>query len=247
MGKIMRILLVIYDNDSYISWFPQGLAYIASVLKKEGYEVNIYNQDMYHYPDEHLTEYLNKNKFDVVGVSVIAGYYQYKKLLKLSDAINKARNRPFYILGGHGPAPEPEYFLKKTQADVIVIGEGELTVLELLDAIQGKRSFSSVNGIAYFEGNRFIKTPARELIKDLDTIPFPAYEIFPINHYALLRAPHIKNNERCMSMLSGRGCLFKCNFCYRMDKDFRQRSTEGIIEEIKLLRKDYNISLYKFF
>ena len=109
----MRILLVAYDNDSYIHWFPQGLAYIAAVLLKEGYDVEIYNQDQNHYTDEHLTAYLNDNNFDVVGVSVIAGYYQYRKLLKISDAINKAKNRPIYMLGGHGPSPEPEFFLKK--------------------------------------------------------------------------------------------------------------------------------------
>jgi len=63
----MKILLVVYNNDSYIHFFPQGLVYIAASLKKEGYSVEIYNQDVHHYPDEHLTEYLNKNKFDVVG------------------------------------------------------------------------------------------------------------------------------------------------------------------------------------
>ena len=110
----MKILLVIYDNDAFIQYFPQGSAYIAAALLKEGYEVEIYNQDKYHYPDEHLTKYLNKNKFDVIGVSVIGGYYQYRKLLKISKAINQSRNRPFYIIGGHGPSPEPEYFLKRT-------------------------------------------------------------------------------------------------------------------------------------
>ena len=69
----MRVLLVVYDDESYVGWFPQGLAYIAAVLKREGYEVEIYSQDFNHFPDEHLTDFLNKNRFDVVGVSVIAG------------------------------------------------------------------------------------------------------------------------------------------------------------------------------
>ncbi|MDP7368136.1 MAG: cobalamin B12-binding domain-containing protein, partial [Candidatus Pacebacteria bacterium] len=124
----MRILLISKDTDQYTSWFPQGLAYLAAVLLKEGYDVEIYNQDVHHYPDEHLTRYLNQKDFDVVGVGAIGGYYQYRKLLKISEAINNSKNRPFYIIGGHCPSPEPEYFIKKTQADVIVIGEGELTV-----------------------------------------------------------------------------------------------------------------------
>ena len=242
----MRILLVVYDNDSYISWFPQGLAYIAAVLKKAGHDVIIYNQDVYHYPEEHLAEYLKKNTFDIVGVSVIAGYYQYGKLLKISEAINAVPNRPFYMIGGHGPAPEPEYFLKKTGADVVVIGEGERTVLEIMDVLQGSRSMSSVNGIAYLDNGKLVKTLERPLINNLDEIPFPAYELFPMDHYTLLRMPRIKNSERCIPILSGRGCTFTCNFCYRMDKGFRPRSIEGIIEEIRLLQKDYNVGYIAF-
>ena len=110
----MKILLVVYDNYSFIHWFPQGLAYIAAVLKKAGHDVVIYNQDKFHYHEEHLTEYLNRHEFDIVGVSVIAGYYQYRKLLKIVDAINKSDNRPLFIIGGHGPSPDPNFFLNRT-------------------------------------------------------------------------------------------------------------------------------------
>ena len=105
---MMRVLLVVYDNDSYIHWFPQGLAYIAAVLRRAGHEVEIYNQDCHHHPDEHLRAYIDRSEFDLVGVGVIAGYYQYRKLLALSEAINRSRRRPFYVIRGHGPSPEPE-------------------------------------------------------------------------------------------------------------------------------------------
>ncbi len=136
----MRVLLVVYDNGSYVHWFPQGLAYIAAVLRREKCDVQIYNQDFHHYPDEHLTRFLDANKFDVVGIGVVGGYYQYRKLLALSQAINKSKNRPFFVIGGHGPAPEPEYFLKKTQADAAVIGEGEETIVELIKVVAARRS-----------------------------------------------------------------------------------------------------------
>lgn len=242
----MRILLVVYDNDSYISWFPQGLAYIAAVYKKAGHDVVIYNQDVYHYTEEHLTEYLKRNTFDIVGVSVIAGYYQYRKLLRISKAINAAKKRPFFVIGGHGPSPEPGYFLKITQADLVVIGEGEITALEIIEALEGKRNFSNVKGIAYFENDKLIITDRRPLIQDIDKIPFPAYELFPMDHYTLLRMPNIKRNERCIPILSGRGCSFNCNFCYRMDEGLRPRSTDSLIEEIKMLKKNYNISYFAF-
>ena len=150
----MKILLVVYDNDSYMNWFPQGLAYLAAVLTRKGYKVTIYNQDKFHYPDEHLTNYLDINKFDVVGVGVIAGYYQYKKLLKISEAINKSENRPFYMIGGHGPSPEPEFFIKKTKADAVVMGEGELTIVELMETLANNGSLDRVDGVAYSDGER---------------------------------------------------------------------------------------------
>lgn len=242
----MRILLAVYDNDSYIHWFPQGLAYIAAVLLKEGYEVEIYNQDMHHYPEEHLTEYLNKNKFDVIGLGVIAGYYQYRKLLKISEAINKSKNRPFYVIGGHGPSPESEFFIKKTQADAVVMGEGEITILELLNAIANKISFKNVKGIAYKDYDKIVINEGRSLIKNVDSIPFPAYDLFSMEYYRLLRMPHTASGDFVMPVLSGRGCTFKCTFCYRMDEGFRPRSNESIVEEISLLKKNYGITYIAF-
>ena len=242
----MKILLVVYDNDSYISVFPLGLAYLASVCRNAGHEVKIYNQDVYHWTESHLFDLLNKERFDVIGVGVIGGYYQYRRLLKISEAINQSKNRPFYIIGGHGPSPEPEYFLKKTQADAAVIGEGEITIIELLEALERKKELSSVHGIAFLANGKCIQTTRRTPIPDIDNIPFPAWDLFPMDHYALLRAAHIKNSERCMLVLSGRGCAFGCNFCYRMDEGHRPRSSESIIEEIQILQKDYAISYIEF-
>lgn len=242
----MRFLLVVYDNGSYISWFPQGLAYIAAVLLKKGIYVEIYNQDVHHFPDEHLTEFLNNNKFDVIGVSVIAGYYQYAKIIKISEAINKSKNRPLYIVGGHGPSPEPEFFIKKTNADIVIIGEGELTIVEVVDAIVNHKTLKNIKGIAYRDGNKVIINERRPLIEDIDEIPFPAYNLFPVTYYRLLRMPHTTNADFVMPVLSGRGCKFKCNFCYRMDKGFRPRSSENIIEEIQSLKINYGVNYIAF-
>ena len=242
----MRVLLVVYDNDSYIHWFPQGLAYIASVLLKKGYDVEVYSQDLNHYPEEHLTDYLNRNRFDVVGVGVIAGYYQYRKLLAISAAINASKQRPFYIIGGHGPSPEPEYFIRKTGADTVVMGEGEATIVELLDARAAGRSLKDIEGIAFRDGDTVVINKRRALIKNIDSIPFPAYELFPMEYYRLIRMPHVTNRDFVMPLLSGRGCPFQCTFCYRMDKGFRPRSNEAIIEEIRFLKNRFGITYIAF-
>jgi len=218
---------VVYDNQSYMHHFPTALGYIATMFQRMNCDVEIWNQDLHHYPDEMLTDYLNKNKFDIVGMSFVGGYYQYRRLLFLSDAINKSKQRPLFVLGGHMVSPDPEYFIKKTKADIIVIGEGENVVV---DIVNGKRT--SVQ-----RGN---------LIKNLDNIPFPAYELFPMECYRLLRKENCENTDFVMPIISSRGCTFKCNFCYRMDKGFRPRSIESIVEEIKLLKADYGINYIVF-
>ncbi|MEY8422993.1 radical SAM protein [Lachnospiraceae bacterium 38-14] len=245
----MQILMVVYDNDSYCSWFPQGLAYLASAARNAGHTVTVYQQDVYHWPDSHLTEYLDNHSFDVVEVSVIGGYYQYRKLLSLASAINSSKNRKHFkfTIGGHGPASGPEFFLRKTGADIVGIGEGEITFVELLDALCGKRELNSVDGIAYYDKDGlYVRTNPRKLIQEIDTIAWPAYDLFDISYYSMLRMPNICPNERCMPMLSGRGCIFACNFCYRMDKGFRPRSAKSIIDEMRYLKEKYNIKYISF-
>ena len=116
----------------------------------------------------------------------------------------------------------------------------------MLEAISSKKSLSGIKGITYREDNRVVINEKRELIKDIDTIPFPAYHLFPVEYYRLLPMPHSTSRDFVMPILSGRGCTFKCNFCYRMDKGFRPRCHESIIEEINFLKKDYGITYITF-
>ncbi|MCJ7481382.1 MAG: B12-binding domain-containing radical SAM protein [Thermodesulfovibrionales bacterium] len=239
----MRALLVVHDNESYIGHFPFALSYIASILQKEGVDVEIWSQDLHHWSDEKLTEYLDTEKFDIIGISMVAGYYEYKKLKSLSTAINRSKNRPTYILGGHGPAADAGFFLNKMQADIVVIGEGEETIVEAIHALSNKKSLINIDGIAYRENNTVMINKRRKLINDIDSIPFPAYDLFPITYYRLMRTSSLAaNTDFRMPMLSGRGCTFKCNFCFRLDEGFRPRHPEPIIEEIKFLQENYGIT-----
>ena len=242
----MKVLLVVYDNDSYIHWFPMGLAYVAAAIRDAGHRVTVYSQDVYHYPEAHLTNYLCENHFDAVAVGVIGGYYQYAKLLKISDAINAVPERPYYIIGGSGPSPEPEFFLRKTGADVAVIGEGERTIVELLETLEEGRNLAGVPGIAFRRDDACIRTPEREPIRDIDSIPYPAWDLFPMDYYALLRMPHATNRDRVLPMFGARGCPYKCNFCYRIDKGVRLRSPAGIVAEIQVLKERYGATYITF-
>ena len=105
----LRVLFVVYDNGSYDHVFPMGIGALSAVLKKEGHQYEFWNQDMHHYDDDKLRVHLNNNKYDVVILSLIAGYYQYQKMKSLSKAINESKQRPIYLMGGYGPTPEPEF------------------------------------------------------------------------------------------------------------------------------------------
>lgn len=170
----MKILLISYDNESLVQWFPQGLAYLAGTILENGHEVEIYEQDIHHYPEEHLTNYLDNNYFDIVGLSFIGGYYEYKKAIKISEAINKSKQRPFYVLGGFGPSPDPKYFLNLLKADAIVMGEGEVTTIDLINHLERKQPLDDVLGLAFLKDSEVKINPSRPLIEDVDSIPMPA-------------------------------------------------------------------------
>ena len=76
----LKVLFVIYDNGTREHTFPMGFGALAAVLKRDGHEISLWNQDKNHWPDDDLRVYLDENKFDVVVLSIIAGYYQYQKV-----------------------------------------------------------------------------------------------------------------------------------------------------------------------
>ena len=197
-----KILFAVYDNGSYDHTFPMGFGALAAVLKRDGHEITVWSQDMNHWPDDYLRTYLDENKFDCVVLSIIAGYYQYQKVKGLSKAINDSKQRPFYIMGGYGPTPEPEFFIKKTGADVVCLGEGEITICKLMEELAKQKEktgsyapgewLEEVPGVAWMqkskEGEKLKKTLRPPLIHDLDTLPQIPYELFPMN-YSSLHSP----------------------------------------------------------
>ena len=81
---------------------------------------------------------------------------------------------------------------------------------------------------------------------DLDSLPLPSWNLFDISYYALMRLPRCDNNDRCFPVLGGRGCPFKCTFCYRMEQGYRAHSIERILEEVQILIRDYHITYIDF-
>ncbi|MDP7194730.1 MAG: radical SAM protein [SAR202 cluster bacterium] len=241
-----KVLFVVYDNGSYDHAFPMGIGAITSILKRDGHDFTMWNQDMHHWPDDYLRTYLDENKFDVVILSLIAGYYQYQKMKSLSKAINNSKNRPFYIMGGYGPTPEPEFFIKKSGCDVVCMGEGEVTISKLMEALENKKPLSNVPGIAWLENGKLKQTPRAPLVHDLDNLPPIPYEKFAMHYYRMMRLPNVKATEFSFPLMSARGCTFKCTFCYRMDPGYRVRTPGPLLDEIERLYKDYGITYIGF-
>lgn len=95
-------------------------------------------------------------------------------------------------------------------------------------------------------GGGYVLNERRPLISDIDSIPSLAYDLFNMEHYVLYPQTNSDRHDRCAEILSGRGCPFHCNFCYRMDSGFRPRSTEKIIEEIEMLKQKYRVIYISF-
>ena len=224
-----KILLIVYDNGSHIPFFPQGVFALYSALKAQGgHTIATWHQDLHHGDASNLTEILDNNDFDIVGLGFVAGYWQYQKAKEISDAINasKRRDKINYVLGGHGPAAEPAYFMALTDADTVVVGDGEAAICD----IAGSDARGTIQG-----------APC-----DDNGVNCADYADFPIHTYRLIRWPTSKPTDFCFPILSSRGCKWACSFCYRMRKGFHMRPVESIMEEITYLHQVHDINHIQF-
>lgn len=226
----MRILLIVYDNGSYIPFPPLGPMYLTAVLEQAGHQVDIFHQDVTHAPSSALTRYTNVSNHDVVGLGFQAGYYQYAKAKEIAEAVNASirRDKFKFILGGHGPAAAPDFFREKLGADCVFVGEALLSILE------------------YMRGGMKERTIKSGTLVDPNHFPRPAYDRFPMQIYRLLRLPTSKRTDFCFPVLSGSGCKWSCTFCYRMDKGFRPRSASITLDEILDLWTKHDINHFQF-
>lgn len=241
-----RVLFICHDVYQDFNVFPLGPAYLAACLNEAGHEVEAYCMDVFHYSNEQLHEHLTHNEYDLIGVSFLAARYK-ETIVELCQTINAGKKGAWLVLGGHGPSSISEYILLDTMADVVGIGECEETIVDLLKCKLSGGELSAVLGIAYRVGDNVHINPKREPIKHLDSIPFPLWEIFPMDKYidATKRAG-IDAQEKNIAMISSRGCINRCSFCYRMEKGIRIRSVVNVVAEIKYLYERYNVTLFDF-
>jgi radical SAM superfamily enzyme YgiQ (UPF0313 family) len=256
----MKILLI---NPPIREWakpncIPSGLGYLASVLMQDGYEVEVLDINGHRYSREEVQDRIEKSDADVFGVGGMITVYGYIKWL--TQVIKQYHPDRTIIGGGSSASSIPRIFLERTQADIAVIGEAEVTLPELIHALQNGGDLKSIPGIWHKDGNGKIDAnPPRPAIKNLDTIPFPAWDLFPMDVYLHnpVGAPNIGKWENgkpssdtplTMNVLTSRGCPYQCIYCYHdfMGMKYRHRSPQNILDEIVYLVDRYGVDYIHF-
>lgn len=233
--------------------FPIGLGYIASAIDRAGFDLEILDIDAYRYTDEEVKRFIKEKEYDVVAFGCIVTGYKIVK--KLAEVIKKHKKVPI-ICGNSVASSIPDLLLSRTRVDIAVIGEGDITIVELLKTIENNESLEKVDGIYFKHDGKIISTPPRSVIADLDTIPPINFDLFDIDIYISksktgCSEPYPIDYDliKAMPVNTARGCLYRCTFCYHVFRNnkYRVRSPQSICEEIKLLKEKYDINYVWFF
>lgn len=217
-------------------WQPVGTLSVAAVLQKAGHFVKFINGAFLTH--EQILSELEQFRPRFIGIySTTFGWSKAKKTA--ADLKRRFSGRCFICAGGPYPIAVQERCLNDAGAsiDAIVTGEGEFTVLEIVERLQSGRSIEGVMGAVYREGNKIYKNSPRPLITNLDSLPFPARELLgDTDRY--IPPPGTYRKKPVAVMITSRGCNRHCIYCFQLDKDrksgIRYRSVENVIQEIEL-------------
>lgn len=239
----MRVTLVnaqVLDGNNVVP--PLGLMYVAAVLEKAGHAVQIYDAD----PEYQATIINEIKEFnpDLIGLSFLTVGYQ--RAFNFCNSLRKAMPDKIYCSGGVHTSVKPKETLEAFDLDFIVVGEGEDTMVEVCERLGNGGDLTGVNGVMYRKDGEIIVNERREMIKDLDTIPFPARHLIDMKPY--LKPPgiirgHADSNQT--TIVTSRGCPFQCIYCGSHNifgRKTRRRSVKNVVDEIEHLHKNFGIT-----
>jgi radical SAM superfamily enzyme YgiQ (UPF0313 family) len=212
-----------------------GIGYIAAVLEAEGHRVRIIDIDADGLDAEGLSRAVRAGAPDLVGITattpLIENALAIAKLVKETTAATT-------VLGGMHATLMPLECAASPWIDVVVVGEGERTIVDLVRCLERRGDLSAIDGLAYRQQGLPVLTGRRASIEDLDTLPFPARHLFQNHTYTFPDAL----NHPAFPIITSRGCPGNCTFCtakYMHGRKFRCRSAENVLDEIELLIADY--------
>ena len=218
---------------------PLGILSIASYLESKGYSVLVYDLHGEKLEDVDLRVRLRRDRPRFVGISVLTNMcIPAHKIARICK--EELPDSPVIAGGVHAEAL-PERMLRNTAIDFIVRGDGEETMLEI---VEGEER-SNITGLSYRENGTIHHNGPRSVEKDLDSFPLPAYHLVDFDYY--FPAAGSYRNLPAINMLMTRGCPGKCNFCNSAMTVLRSRSPESIVEQIRFLHENYGIRQVQFY
>ncbi len=273
MAKILLINPIVRQEDSP-KHIPYGIALLAAITDKEGHQVQIFDANAWRQDDKTLVSVIKADDWDVIGVGGISTTYSYvKKILKYSKQHSPDS---LHIVGGGLLTSMPQDLMSLLpEIDIGVVGEAFITLPEILRKIDDKKNdWNSVLGIIWRDKNGSVHlNPARPLIPDLDQLPYPAWDMLPMNIYfknsALLYSEENFTSKRRMDINGSFGCPFICRFCFHLglagdlqydnpsddkadvvfthDRVNRTHSPRYIVNMVKHMRDKYGTDFIIFF
>lgn len=217
-----------------------GLGYLAAVLEKNGYEVDVIDCQILKFSLEDFKAELTKRKPDIVGVT--SSTLTYLTGMKLIKAAREVCPNAVTIAGGPHVTFWDDHALEDyPELDVVVRREGENTLLELVQRIEAGKDHGNVLGTTLRVNGKIVRNPDRPYIEDLDSLPFPARHLWPMERFREL--------EDVLYLAASRGCVYWCEFCttVRMHgRKYRFRSPKSVVDELEYLNKTYRIKKFTF-
>jgi radical SAM superfamily enzyme YgiQ (UPF0313 family) len=221
---------------------PLGAMYIAAVLREAGHDVRIFEQgtdgDL-----ERFRRSLRDYRPQVVGLSAIT--IEGRSMERLAAAARETLPEVPIIVGGPHATAYPERCARHPAVDYVVLGEGEQTAVELVGALtSGGRDPATIEGLCFRDASgELVHTGERAAIEDVDSLPFPAWDLIDVDYYARYNSFSDSGRRRHMLLFTSRGCPFKCIYCHEVQgKRFRSRSPANVLEEMEALRSRYGIN-----
>jgi len=208
-----------------------GIMYISSILRKHGHSTDIVQTDL-----EDYIKKINEFRPDVLAYSSTTG--EHRHLININKEIKRKYRYLFSVFGGPHPTFFPE-MINEDGVDAIIIGEGEYTIIELIEALDKKTNYTNISGCWIKKDKHIYKNTIRPLVDDLDLIPFPDREIM-YDHDNNLKEFGEKR------ILIGRGCPFRCTYCFNNNlskiyghdwNKVRKRSVDNVIKEVREIKR----------